>query len=264
VDWYAREVGLRIGGHRGDPETTPENTLVAFDAAVALGVDYIETDVQRTADGVLVLLHDDDLDRTTNGSGPVAEALAEDVLALDAGSWYEPKFSDQRVLTAEAFIDWVEERDGLGAEIDIKATGIGAPLAERISRSPAKDRFALCSSLADELASAKTTYPGLACFLILDYPDPDPIEQVRACGADGADLPWDWLDEELIGRMRRLGVAIMGSTASEEAEVRALLRLNADFVDSDRPRLALALRSEFVEAAGQAGVDSRGEHEPAG
>src|SRR5262249_6802825 len=96
VDWHTRGVGLRIGAHGGDPEFAPENTLAAFDAAVALGVDYVETDVQRTADGVLVLLHDDDLDRTTNGTGPVALASSHEVLALDAGSWFDPKFSDQR------------------------------------------------------------------------------------------------------------------------------------------------------------------------
>ena len=49
MDWHARGVGLRIGGHRGDPESAPENTLAAFDAAVALGVDYVETDMLRTA-----------------------------------------------------------------------------------------------------------------------------------------------------------------------------------------------------------------------
>jgi glycerophosphoryl diester phosphodiesterase len=250
MDWYAKEIGLRIGGHRGDPETTPENTLVAFDTAVALGVDYVETDVGCTADGVLVLLHDDTLDRTTNGTGPVSEALAADVLALDAGSWYDPRFSDQRVLTVEEFIDWVEAHDDLGAEFDIKATGLGARLAERISRSPAKERFALCGSLPDELAAAKEAVPEIPCFLILDYPEPDPIEQVRACNADGADLPCDWMTPDLIRRMRQLGVAIMGSTPDTEDEMRGLLRLGADFFDCYDPRLALALRREFAEAAG--------------
>src|SRR5207237_1823327 len=79
MDWHTRRVGLRIGAHRGDPESAPENTPAAFEAAVALGVDYVETDVQRTADGFLVLLHDDDLDRTTSGSGPVARASWEEV-----------------------------------------------------------------------------------------------------------------------------------------------------------------------------------------
>src|SRR5262245_27960739 len=115
MDWQTRGVGLRIGAHRGAPEAAPENTLAAFDAGAALGVDYIETDVQRTADGVLVLLHDDDLDRTTTGNGPVARATAEEVLALDAGSWFGPKFSGERIITVDDFLAWVEDREGLGA-----------------------------------------------------------------------------------------------------------------------------------------------------
>ena len=249
MDWGARGVGLRIGGHRGDPESAPENTLAAFDAAVAAGVDYVETDVQRTADGLLVLLHDDDLDRTTDGHGPVAQASGEQVLALDAGSWFAPEFGGERVITVDVFLDWVYERRPLGAEIDIKTHGIGAELAERIAASPSKPQLSICSALPDELSEAKRVSPEVPCFLILEERDGDPIELVQACGADGADLPWEWLDEELVGRMRRHGLGIMGSTASDEAALRELVRRGADFVDSDRPRTALAVR-------GQLGVSS--------
>jgi glycerophosphoryl diester phosphodiesterase len=245
MDWHTREVGLRIGAHRGDPESAPENTLAAFDAAVALGVDYVETDVQRTADGALVLLHDDDLDRTTNGRGPVAMAAAAEVLALDAGSWFAPRFAGERVMTVDEFLAWVEEHDGLGAEIDIKTSGIGTELSDRIRRSPARSRLSLCSSIAGELADAKQAYAEIPCFLILDDPNLDPIELVQACGADGADMPVEWLDETLVGRMRQLGLGIMGSTANDEDALAELVRRGADFVDSDRPRVALAVRREL-------------------
>ena len=242
MDWHTRGVGLRIGAHRGDPESAPENTLAAFDAAVTLGVDYVETDVQRTADGALVLLHDDDLDRTTNGRGPVAETTSDEVLALDAGSWFAPRFSSERVMTVDEFLTWVEEHDGLGAEIDIKTTGIGSELADRIRRSPAKARLSLCSSIAAELADAKRAYGEIPCFLILEDPNRDPIELVQACGADGGDMPVEWLDATLVGRMRQLGLGIMGSTANDEDALRELVRRGADFVDSDRPRIAQAVR----------------------
>ncbi len=246
MDWHARGVGLRIGGHRGDPELAPENTLAAFDAAVALGVDYIETDVQRTADGVLVLLHDDDLDRTTNGSGLVVAASSEEVLALDAGSWFDSTFSDQRIITVDAFLAWVEGHDGLGAEIDIKAEGIGAELAARFERSPARDQLSLCSSIAAELSAAKSAFAAVPCFLILEDRIRDPVEAIRACNADGGDMPTEWLDETLVGRMRDLGLGIMGSTASDEETLRELVRRGADFVDSDRARIGLAVRRELT------------------
>ena len=245
MDWSAREVGLRVGGHRGDPGTAPENTLAAFEAALAAGVDYVETDVQRSLDGVLVLLHDDDLDRTTDGHGPVAEASSEEILALDAGSWFAPEFVGERIMTVDQFLAWVNERRPLGAEIDIKTTGIGAELAERIAALPSKPQLSICSEFPNELAEAKRVCPDIPCFLILEDRGRDPIELVEACGADGADMPWEWLDEELVGRMRRLGLGIMGSTASDERALRELVRRGADFVDSDRPRTALAVRGEL-------------------
>jgi glycerophosphoryl diester phosphodiesterase len=234
MDWRAHEVGLRIGGHRGDPEGAPENTLAAFEAAVALGVDYVETDVQRTADGVLVVLHDDEVDRTTNGTGRVDELLAADVRRLDAGG-------GERVLVVEELLDWANERQ-VPVELDVKAPGIGADLAGLVARSKARPLVSLCSALPDELAAAKSVLPDLPCFLILEERPPDVVGAVKACRADGVDLPWQWLEPNLVRRLRLDGIAIMGSTANDERSLRELLRKRADFADSDYPRLALAIR----------------------
>jgi glycerophosphoryl diester phosphodiesterase len=244
VDWRARGIGLRVGGHRGDPENAPENTLSAFEAAVAAGVDYVETDARLSSDGVIVLLHDDDLDRTTDGSGPVAASSAEEILALDAGAWFGPEFAGERVPTADEFLAWVSAHDSLGAEIDVKAHGVGARLAEAITRSPSQPQLSVCSEYADELREVKRISPEIPCFLILDKSlQQDPIELVRACAADGADLPWEWLDERLVARMREAEIAIMGATANDELVLEELLRRGADFVDSDLPRLAVAVRA---------------------
>lgn len=72
--------------HRGGDITTPENTLAAFRNAIALGMDYLEFDVQMTADGHLVVIHDDTVDRTTNGTGLVGEMTLDQIRALDAGN----------------------------------------------------------------------------------------------------------------------------------------------------------------------------------
>lgn len=89
--------------HRGDPEHAPESTLPAFAAAVALGVDMVEFDVHRLADGTLVVMHDATVDRCTDGSGALAEMTLAEVRALDAGSWFAAEFAGTRVPTlAEA------------------------------------------------------------------------------------------------------------------------------------------------------------------
>ena len=88
-----------ICAHRGASDTHPENTLTAFREAIMLGTQMIEFDVALTSDKRLVLLHDATLDRTTNGSGPVSEITFEDCRKLDAGSWKDKKFKNERIPT---------------------------------------------------------------------------------------------------------------------------------------------------------------------
>lgn len=99
-----RDDGIGIVAHRGAAVLAPENTLAAFQAAIAQGVDFLETDVQLTADGVPVLMHDAELDRTTNGRGLLAAHTLEQVRALDAGSWFAPEFAGERIPTLEEFV----------------------------------------------------------------------------------------------------------------------------------------------------------------
>ncbi len=94
---HPRFVRPAVIAHRGASGTRPENTLAAFTRAVALGAHMIELDVQLTLDGEVVVLHDDTLDRTTSGSGPVARRPWPEVAALDAGAWFGPEFAGERV-----------------------------------------------------------------------------------------------------------------------------------------------------------------------
>src|SRR4051812_14929099 len=81
-----------IMGHRGAMGHAPENTMASFRKAVELGVEAIELDVHLTSDGKLVVIHDETLDRTTDGQGPVVAKTLAELKALDAGSWFKPEF----------------------------------------------------------------------------------------------------------------------------------------------------------------------------
>src|SRR5262245_52147642 len=107
MDWLARGIGLRIGGHRGAPDVAPENTIVGFEAAEETGVEYLENDIHRTSDGVLVVIHDETVNRTTNGRGKVSDMTLEQVRALDAGSRFGAAFEGERVPTFEEFMEWI-------------------------------------------------------------------------------------------------------------------------------------------------------------
>ena len=89
----------RVVGHRGAAGHAPENTLAGLRKAVELGATWVEFDVVLTGDGVPVLLHDDTLERTTNGRGSIAETALADVRSLDAGSWFSERFAGERVPT---------------------------------------------------------------------------------------------------------------------------------------------------------------------
>lgn len=100
--------GIGIVSHRGAAAVAPENTLAAFRIAIEQGVDFVETDVRLTADGVPVLMHDPDLDRTTDGHGPLSARTLEQVRALDAGGWFDAAFAGEPVPTLEEFVALLE------------------------------------------------------------------------------------------------------------------------------------------------------------
>jgi glycerophosphoryl diester phosphodiesterase len=112
-----QEDNTLIVAHRGASALAPENTISAFDMAVSLGADYIEVDVQMTKDGKLVAMHDVTVDRTTNGAGRIKNFTYENLAALDAGSWFSPKFKGERVPALETILDRYEGRTGILIEL---------------------------------------------------------------------------------------------------------------------------------------------------
>jgi len=87
--------------HRGDSANAPENTMAAFDAAVQQGFLHFETDAQLTADGQVVILHDEQLGRTNNGSGTAAHHTLQQLQQLDAGNWFAEQFAGLRIPTLQ-------------------------------------------------------------------------------------------------------------------------------------------------------------------
>ena len=106
-----------IIAHRGYRAKYPENTLVAFQAAVDAGAPMIELDVMLSRDRKLVVIHDATLERTTNGSGPVIDYTLEELKQLDAGSWYDSQFSDERLPELEEVFDLVSGKTIVNIEI---------------------------------------------------------------------------------------------------------------------------------------------------
>lgn len=110
---------IEIVCHKGANEYAPENTYAAAQRCLDWGVDYVEIDVRTSKDGVFYLLHDETLERTTNGRGPIAEYTAAELEQLDAGSWFHPRFADERIPRLDEFLHWIKGKAKLF--LDVKA-----------------------------------------------------------------------------------------------------------------------------------------------
>ncbi|MFY0654865.1 MAG: hypothetical protein JXQ96_22725 [Cyclobacteriaceae bacterium] len=112
---------FKIIGHKGAAGYAPENTLASLQKAIDMGVDMIEIDVHMTKDGEVVVFHDEDVSRTTNGTGKIHELTLEEVKQLDAGSWFGEEFAGEQVPTLREAIDLVHGSADI--LIDIKSKG---------------------------------------------------------------------------------------------------------------------------------------------
>ena len=112
-------------GHRGYPARYPENTMASFRGAMEAGCDMIELDVTITKDRRIVVIHDDTLDRTTAGKGPVRERSFEEIRKLDAGGWFDPRFSAERVPELSEVLELTAGRCLLNIEIKASAFEAG-------------------------------------------------------------------------------------------------------------------------------------------
>ncbi|MBQ9083995.1 MAG: hypothetical protein IJY28_10975 [Clostridia bacterium] len=116
--WQQSNRNIYVAAHRGWRARYPENTMAAFRAALELGTDQIETDVRVTRDGALVLIHDDTVDRTTNGHGKVCELTLAELKALDAGN-------GERIPTLDELMELVKDHPTITLDLELKEYPIG-------------------------------------------------------------------------------------------------------------------------------------------
>ena len=250
MDWRSRGVGLRIGGHRGAGDLAPENTVAALETAAGLGVDYVELDVALTGDGILILMHDAGLDRTTDGRGLVASMSLAELEDLDAGVGFWGRFGRLGIPTLGEVLGWFAVHPAVGATLEAKARGTGGPLARAIAASPVRDGLSICSFSLDELRAAHEADPGVARMLIVDRDladaDATPDELVGqglAAGVDAINVAPRWATPALVAAVHAAGLAVSAGTVNDAAGIRRLIRLGVDYVDSDRPDVTVpALR----------------------
>ncbi len=143
----------KIIAHRGASSMAPENTMASFRKAMDIGVDMVEIDVHLTQDDHLVVLHDSTLERTTNGNGPVSEINFEDLRKLDAGTWFDASFENERVPAIQEVFDLIGGKCGLLLEIKVAKSsrpGLAKAALKAIDEANAQG-WAVVQSFDDEI-----------------------------------------------------------------------------------------------------------------
>lgn len=234
--------------HRGASAVCPENTMAAFRKALELGATGIETDVQMTADGQLVLIHDETVDRTTDGSGWVKDLTAAQLSGLDAGTWFQEAFAGERLPLLEDLLSLLKDRDTV-LNIEFKNGIVPYPGMEEkviglVRAYGMTGRVVLSSFNHYSLACAKALAPEIRTGILYMEGLYRPWDYAATLGAEAlhahhyAVLP-EWVDEAL-----RHGVCYHPFTVNDPERMKQLLDSGAAGIITDVPDVLAGLLRE--------------------
>lgn len=239
--------------HRGASSVAPENTMAAFRKAVEMGAGFIETDLQLSRDARLVALHDDTLDRTTNGRGSVSSKTLQELRALDAGSWFRtsnheaaPGFAGERIPTIEEILAFGREHE-IGLHLEVKATGpsgVEHAIVGALRASGEIPRSIVLSFSQSVLRRVRQLEPlAMTGFLFSDR-FPSVVATAVEVGARQLLPRTDRVTRELVTEAHAHDLKVVTWTADTPEEMRKLISAGVDGIITDYPdRLVEILRT---------------------
>jgi len=252
--WYrARPL---IFGHRGAREAAPENTLAAFRRAAGMGADGVELDVQLSADGVPVVIHDFTVDRTTDGQGLVSLLTWAQLRELDAGGWFGPAFAGERIpALEEVLVVGAIHESPLLVNVELKARGLRdgrleEAVAQVLRESNLADRVLVSSFNPWSLRRLGQQMPEVSLALLTAPDQPLPLRGGwlrRFCRADTLHPHHSMITSPFMKKVRRQGLWVNTWTVNDVETMQRLWRWGVGMMASDTPdRLVEARRGEPV------------------
>lgn len=224
----------RLCAHRGFNSVAPENTLPAYGAAVALGADEIEFDLWSTKDGVIVSCHDNELSRVSNGTGKITETTYEDLLKLDFGVKYGPKFAGLRIPTFEDVLRRFASRTIMNIHVKIWDCGLPDDKAEEIVALIRKydcERHCYFMTFSDaQLRKMKEAYPLIGTCLGEAGQQWDVVDRAIAMGADKVQLFKPYFNQEMIDKAHAHGIRCNVFWADDPDEAKRMLDMGVDCI----------------------------------
>lgn len=238
--------------HRGAAGVAPENTLVAIREALRRDADAIEVDLHQTRDGVVVAIHDDTVDRTTDGEGKVGESTVAQLKKLDAGAWFDPKFAGERIPTLTEVLDAVPDDTIL--ILEVKEGGDTYPDIEKnivdALRRSGRQNVVLKSFSIEVLAAFERMAPKITRLyvfnahvaflnLILD-------DGLRFGNAFDQNVAWlqkhsTFITEKFVRRAQRRGFRVVAWNVHDNETMREMICLGVDAIETDYPAVLKTL-----------------------
>ncbi|HWU37300.1 MAG TPA: glycerophosphodiester phosphodiesterase family protein [Candidatus Acidoferrum sp.] len=236
---------IDVHGHRGAAGLAPENTLAAFRKAITLGVDALEMDLHITRDGQVVVIHDETLDRTTDGRGSIADLTLEEIRRRDAGRKFASSFQGEWVPTLREVIELVRASGNTRLRMDLEIKfgegqeGKPDDFEERVlgvlRQAGFLERVNVISFHHPSLTKVKALEPTIRTGLLQGDREPhqDAVGLVRQYQANYYSPRYQQVTAELVAALHRAGIPIVPWTVNEEKDMRRLMALGIGTLAGD-------------------------------
>ena len=232
--------------HRGASGHAPENTLAAFRKAVSMGLNFIETDLQLSRDARFVAIHDDTVNRTTNGQGAVHDLTLAELRRLDAGSWFGSSYTGERIPTLEEILDFSKRHDVV-FYLELKPGGSWGgehALIGALRESGEIARVVVISFDSSLVATVRRAEPTLMTGLLYDGQLEKPIERALEIGARQLCVRGDLVTPAMIAEAKRNDLQVICWTVNHPAHMRLLANAGVSGIMSDYPDRLSAVQTK--------------------
>ncbi|MCP3682716.1 MAG: glycerophosphodiester phosphodiesterase [bacterium] len=214
-------------GHRGAAGLEPENTLLGFRKAIEIGVDFIELDVHLSKDGEIIVMHDNTVDRTTDGTGKVGEMTLEELKKLDAGK-------GEKIPTLQEAIDVA--KDKVGIIIELKGENTEEPVFNAIKKNNLEK--ARCVSFHhDRVKKVKGLNNSIYTGVLLVGAPVNPVSVADDAGADELTVNFKFIEKEFVEKCHAGNKQVFVWNCDTEEDIRRMIDLGVDGIGSNLPDL---------------------------
>jgi glycerophosphoryl diester phosphodiesterase len=238
-DELGMEDNVEVTAHRGSSKKAPENTLSAITQAIEDRADYAEIDVQETADGVVVLLHDSDLMRLAGVDRKIWDATYSEIASLDVGIWFSPQFSHERIPTLDQAI--ATARGRIKLNIELKYNGHDKRLAEEVVEIVRKNGF------GQECVITSLDYEGLLTVRRLDgriktgHIVAKAIGDIMSSDVDVLSVQWKLASADFIAKAQKNKKEVHVWTINDSKLMERFIDLRVDNIITDHPDLLVQI-----------------------